>query len=77
MSEDELFDNVSPIDEIRRYRVVMGRRRLADKAFNASVVLIEIATILSVTGRGLRYMSRELDDDDDYPPRSRRIRGHY
>ena len=63
--------NVYPLDRIRRYRVQVSRRQVAEKLYKTSRVLLEVSTIAAVLGRGIQFMSRELGDYD--PPRKIRF----
>lgn len=57
-------DNVFPLDRIRRYRVEMNRRHIAQKMHTVAKFTIEASTVLAVLGRGLKLMSRELGYDE-------------
>ena len=59
--------NVYPLDRIRRYRVQVNRRKVAEKLYTTSKVLLEVSTIAAVLGRGIQFMSRELGGYE--PPR--------
>ncbi len=56
-------DNVYPLDNIRRYRVEIGRREIGHSVYKTAVFLLEVSTITAVLGRGLKYISRELGYD--------------
>lgn len=62
-------DNVLPLDRIKRYRVEVNRREVAERLYKFSQFLLEAATVLTISGRAIQFMSRELGYEE-----SRRIR---
>lgn len=69
--QPEPDDNVFPLDRIKRYRVAMNRRKVAEHMWKTSKILLEASTICAIAGRGIQFMSRELGYE---PPRRIRYR---
>jgi hypothetical protein len=65
------YDNVTPLDTIRRYRVEMNRQKIANQIYRTSRFLLELSTVCTIAGRGLQFMARELGYE---PERRRRVR---